>query len=52
MPATVDREAEAASLRVAAAKLDTLSDIDEADVDEMAQELEKLRKSKRRGDAL
>ena len=44
MPATVDREAEAASLRAAAAKLDALSDIDDADVDKMVQEVEKLRK--------
>lgn len=44
IPARVDREAEAASLRAAAAKLDAPSDIDEADVDEMVQEFEKLRK--------
>lgn len=44
----VDRENEAASLRAAAAKLDALSDIDEADVDEMVQEFDKLRKSNRR----
>lgn len=49
IPATVDREAEAASLRAAAAKLDGLGDIDEADVDEMVQEFEKLRKPGGRG---
>lgn len=51
IPARVDREAEAASLRAAAAKLDALSDIDEADVDEMVQEFEKLRKRGGQGGA-
>ncbi len=51
IPATVDREAEAASLRAAAAKLDGLVDIDEADVDEMVQEFEKLGKRGGQGGA-
>ncbi len=51
IPAAVDREAEAASLRAAATRLDALSDIDESDVDEMVQEFKKLRKPGGRGGA-
>ena len=49
IPAKADREAEAASLRVAAAKLDALTDIDDSHVDDMVQEFEKLRKPGEQG---
>lgn len=51
IPTTVDREAEAASLRAAAAKLDALSDIDEAEADEMVDEFDKLREPGGQGGA-
>jgi antitoxin (DNA-binding transcriptional repressor) of toxin-antitoxin stability system len=47
IPAKSDREAEAASLRAAAAKLDALGDVDEADVEEMVEDFKRLRKGKR-----
>lgn len=51
IPATVEREAEAASLRAAAAKLDALSEIDEAESDEMVHEFDQLRKPGGQGGA-
>jgi antitoxin (DNA-binding transcriptional repressor) of toxin-antitoxin stability system len=48
IPAKSDREAEAASLRTAAAKLDALLSLDETEVDDMVEDFKGLRKQGKR----
>lgn len=47
IPVKQDRAADAAALRAAGEKLDTLLQLTEADVDEMVEEFTTLRKAKR-----
>ncbi|MDZ7578245.1 MAG: hypothetical protein U0904_08750 [Candidatus Nanopelagicales bacterium] len=43
IPAKIDRQAEVAALKVAAAKLDALLDLDDAAVDAVVEEFKQLR---------
>jgi antitoxin (DNA-binding transcriptional repressor) of toxin-antitoxin stability system len=48
IPAKSDRQADVAALRAAAAKLDALLDLDEAEVDAVVEDLKQLRRAKKK----
>ncbi len=48
IPAKRDRQADVAALEAAAAKLDALLDLDEADVDTVVEDFKQLRRAKKR----
>ena len=48
IPAKSDRHADVAALKAAAAKLDALLDLDEADVDTVVEDFKQLRRAKKR----
>jgi antitoxin (DNA-binding transcriptional repressor) of toxin-antitoxin stability system len=48
IPAKSDRQADVAALRAAAAKLDALLDLDEAEVDAVVEDFKQLRRAKKK----
>lgn len=48
IPAKSDRQADVAALRAAAAKLDALLDLDEAEVDAVVEDFKRLRRAKKK----
>ena len=48
IPAKSDRQADVAALRAAAAKLDALLDLDEAEVDAVVEDFKQLNRAKRK----
>lgn len=48
IPAKSDRQADVASLRAAAAKLDALLDLDDAEVDAAVEDFKQLRRAKKK----